>query len=850
MMVRKHCSRRWIAVTVVTGLASFGALFAESPSTKVLSLRLAPENSTLWGTKASQRFLVFAEYSDGLERDVTSQSSFSVTDATVAKVDESGRVVALGNGSSGLKAQFAGRSATTRVHVSGSDESRPFSFARDIGGIFTKRGCNDSACHGGVKGQGGFKLSLNALYPEDDHKWIVEGGTYQVLSTDTGEKNPRVDLKQPEKSLLLMKATMQLPHGGGQRLTPGSVDYQTILDWVRNGAPLGEDGEEETIQIARVEVYPTQSVLDEKGKQQLLVTALLSNGQREDITDEVLYASNNAEVVKVNSSGEVEAVGPGETAIMIRASGTAVSALVGVISEPIPNYPEVEPNNFIDSFVFSKLRQFNIIPSELSSDEEFLRRVCLDLTGTLPPPERTREFLASKDPEKREKLIETLLNTPEYEDYWTYRFAELFRIAWFQIGMGLDWAEDYWYWIKENVRTNRPYDEVARERIAALGYSAASRHFLPNGEVRYPQNKMAEETRVFLGRRLDCAQCHNHPFEAWSQDQFWGMAAFFGRMNLINGRGEEPGTVIFEDPTGQEVDLFDQGKSRKVLHPRTGNEVHPTFLDGRVLPEEERADLRVHLAEWVVSHPYFAEATVNRFWSYFFGRGFVNPVDDFRSTNPPTHPELLKALAEDFEQNGYDLKSLMRTIVRSKTYQLSSEPNETNKNDQINYSHATPRLLDAALLFDAISHVTGVPMIFEQDKYKRGRLPKGSRAIHVVMPDIYRTRVLEVYGQSMRAMLPEGTPKPNLGQALHQLVGTTFTDTIAHDAGRLHRLIASGGSDREIIEELYLLSLTRFPTAEEEAELLTMISEHSSRRQALEDLLWALLSSREFSNNH
>ena len=270
-----------------------------------------------------------------------------------------------------------------------------------------------------------------------------------------------------------------------------------------------------------------------------------------------------------------------------------------------------------------------------------------------------------------------------------------------------------------------------------------------------------------------------------------------------------------------------------------------------MLPEEQRADLRVHLADWVVSHPYFAEAAVNRFWSYFFGRGFVNPVDDFRSTNPPTHPELLRVLAQDFVQNGYDLKHLMRTIVRSKTYQLSSEPNETNKNDQINYSHATSRLLDAALLFDAISYVTGVPMGFRagqiQTRKTAERVPSDPCG---GCPDIYRIRVLEVYGQTMRAMLPEGTPKPNLGQALHQLVGTTFTDKIAHDAGRIHRFIASGASDREIIERLYLLSLTRFPTAEEESELLTMISEHSSRRQALEDLLWALLSSREFSNNH
>ena len=823
---------------------------AEPAKVKLLSLRLFPEARNLWGAKASQQYLVLAKYSDGLERDITLQSRFSVSMPKVASVDENGRVVAVSDGTTLLTAGFQGQTAKTEFRVSGCEEKRPFSFARDIGRILTKQGCNDSSCHGGVNGRGGFKLSLNALSPRDDYKWIVEGGTYQVLTTETGTKTPRIDPKEPEKSLLILKPTMTLPHGGGQRFSTESAEYQTILNWVRSGSPYGERGRE-NIQVTRLEVFPKEAVMDAQGKHQLVVTAHLSNGQQEDVTHEVRYVSNNPEVVKVSSEGQVEAVRTGETGIVISAAGHAISTVFGVIAKPIPHYPEVPSRNLIDEQVFRKLRKFNIIPSELSGASEFLRRVCLDLTGTLPPPVRVREFSASRDPRKREKLIDTLLNTPEYVDYWTFRFADLFRVAAQQNGFRPRWSQAYWEWIRDSIVQNKPYDQIARERIAALGYSGPSRHFLPNGDCRQPESKMAEQVRVFMGRRLDCAQCHNHPFESWTQNQFWEMTAFFGRMNVINGRGEEFGTVIYDDPDGQSVD-FGHAESGKVVHPRSKEEAQPRFLDGEILPEDDRVDLRMKLAEWMTSHPYFAETAVNRMWSYFFGRGIVDPVDDFRSTNPPTHPDLLDSLARDFREHGYDLKHLMRTIVTSRTYQLSSQPNDTNREDRINYSHVLPRSLDAEVLFDLISYVTAVPEVFEHSRSgeKPGASPEGMRAINVMMPDIWPSRFLDIYGRPLRDTVPERRVKPNLSEALHMLTGSTFTNRLSREGGRVDQLLETGVSDKKLVEELFLLALARFPTEEEQTELQNELAKRPSRKEAIQDLLWAFISSREFSENY
>ena len=807
-----------------------------------ISIRMVPERSALWGAQASQHFIVLGKYADGLERDITSSTHFSLSNAQTGEIDASGKFVARGSGEVMLKAEVGGRSAKAVIRIEDAEKPRPFTFAREIEGIFTKQGCNDATCHGGVKGRGGFRLSVYGISPRDDYKWIVEGGTFRVLTTDENPKYSRIDVKQPEKSLLLLKPTFSVPHGGGQRFEVGSADYEAILKWVRSGAPYGEEAEKQGIEVKRVEVSPADVVLEGRGRQQLIVTAYLSNGQQEDITEQVRYITTDSSVADVSNTGVVQGKQRGETNILIRTPGRTLSADVGVIERPIANYPKIETRNYIDQEVLGKLRRFQILPSELSSDLEFLRRVCLDLTGTLPPPERTREFAADKDPRKRDRLIEILLNSPEYVDYWSFRFGDLLR-ATYVTSNNIKAAKAYQNWITDSIATNKPYDRLAQERIGAQGYSAPARNFYYIAELTTPDVLMPELIRLFMGRRIECAQCHSHPFEAWSQNQYWGLAAFFAGYTELRDS-----TLIVDVLGGGHVD---QPKDMVVFNPRTKEKVTPAFLDGTKLPESEWMDPRMHLAKWITSHPYFAEATANRMWSFFFGRGIVEPVDDFRTTNPPTHPELLQALAKDFKDSGYDLKHLMRTIVQSRAYQLSATPNESNKEDKTDYSHALPRPLEAAILLDAITSVTGVPEKFElHPQVGGGDAPLGTRAMQTIA-DICPSQFMDDFGRSTRRALPAGPPQANLLEALHMMTGPAYNAKISNEGGRLSALVKKNASDADILDEFYLAALTRTPTVEEKSELLKFLAQRSSRRQeTLAGLVWAIVDSREFAYNH
>ncbi|HZT28918.1 MAG TPA: DUF1553 domain-containing protein [Bryobacteraceae bacterium] len=814
---------------------------------KLVSLKVVPAEVTLSGARAGQEFLAMATYADGAVRDVTAEAEWHVSNPAVAERSAPARLAAKVDGTLLLTAALGAARAQASVRITNSRVERPFSFSRDIGAILTKRGCNGAACHGGVKGRGGFKLSANALYPRDDYEWITKGGTYQVLTSEVkGERIPRVDLKNPERSLLLVKPTMAMPHGGGKRFDKDSEDYRTILAWIRKGAPYGAEGGAKEPKLTRLEVYPPLTAMPVEARQHLLVTARFSDGHTEDFTNQVVYASNNGDVAGVAPDGVITARRLGETSILIRAAGQVASAGVGVIGPPIADYPKEPRWNFIDEPVFSKLEKFHIIPSRVADDGEFLRRVCLDLTGTLPPPERVRQFLASRDPKKREKVVDALIGSPEFVDYWTFRFSDIFRVAIFANGLTPKWSQKYWEWIRHNIETNRPYDEVARERLSAEGYGAASRHFLPYNLIGPPGDVMAEEVRVFFGRRLDCAQCHNHPYENWSQDQFWGMAAFFSRMFKM-------GPVVFDHPTNMDLSSKDVDGKIQLLHPRTKAPVTPALLDGTRPQLAPDANPRQALARWMTAQPYFAEAAVNRIWGLFFGRGIVEPVDDFRSTNPPTHPELLAALAKDFREHGCDLRRLMKTIVMSRTYQLSWQPNATNREDVVNYSHALERPLDAEVLLDALVQVTGVPETFSTavtDGSSVGQAPAGTRAINLKDPDMYFSRFLELYGRPNRGAIPERTGKPNLGQALHMLAGATYMNRLSGKNSRLARLLEAGAPDAKIFEEFYLAALSRFPTRDETQELEGILAKRGDREAGLREFVWALISSREFAENH
>ncbi|MFN7934138.1 MAG: DUF1553 domain-containing protein [Bryobacteraceae bacterium] len=816
------------------------ALSAQRP----VSLRVYPEQAQLKGAKASQQFLAIATFSDGAERDVTGEAMWSASQPGLAAVRDA-RLSAAADGKLTLTASFRGTKAVANIQIAGTTVSRELSFTRDVVEVLTKHGCNSAACHGGVKGRGGFKLSANALFPKDDYEWIRKGGIYQVLTNEVkGERVPRINLEQPEKSLLLTKASMITPHGGGKRFAADSEDFRTIAAWIRAGAPYGEAGTGPS--LVALEVYPPMVALPVEGKHRILVTARFLDGHTEDFTHKVIYASNSSDTASVNAEGIVTGVRRGETAILIRAAGQLASASVGVVGPPIPNYPPIAGFNFIDNHILRKLKAFHILPSELSSDSEFLRRVCLDLTGTLPPAARAREFIASKDPKKREKVVDALIGSPEFVEYWTFRFSDLYRVAIFANGLTPKFSQKYWEWIRNNIETNRPYDDVARERLSAQGYGAASRHFIPYNQIGPPADVMAEEVRVFFGRRLDCAQCHNHPYENWSQDQFWGMAAFFGRLFKV-------GSVVFDHPTNMDYSSKDVDGKVEVLHPRTKAVVKPAFLDGKPSRSAPDANPRKELAEWMTAHPYFAEATVNRIWGYFFARGIVDPVDDFRSTNPPTHPELLTALGKDFAAHRYDLRHLMRTIVLSRTYQLSHRPNATNKEDVVNYSHSLPRALDAEVLLDAVVAASGVPERFAtavNEGNAGGMTPVGTRAIELKDPDMFFSRFLELYGRPNRGAIPERSRQPNLSQALHMLAGDTYTERLGSKDGRLAKMLATGATDDRVIEEFYLASFSRVPTKEELTDLKQLVAQRGDREAALREFVWALLSSREFAENH
>jgi hypothetical protein len=698
-----------------------------------------------------------------------------------------------------------------------ADQKRSISFVNDVAPIFARLGCSASNCHGALNGQNGFKLSLFGYEPEADYKAVVEAS-----------EGRRINRADPAKSLLLLKPTLGVRHGGGKRFDVGSLEYQVIKEWIEAGAPASGSNESKMV---RLEVTPRERVLlSADAMQQLVVLAHYADGTTADVTRKVRYQSNDDSIATVSVDGLVAAKRSGEAAILVRSLDQVTAARIGVVLSPkVRNYPNVPRNNFIDELVFSKLKRLNIVPSEVCTDEEFLRRASLDLIGVLPTVEEARKFLASRAPNKRAKLVDELLERPEYADFWGLYWSDrLSNSRQFLYEKGTFFFQQ---WLREAMARNLPYDQFARELVTATGglYEVAPTSY-------YPLMKKAEEmatttSQIFLGVGLECARCHDHPFEKWKQDDFLGLAAFFPQVRYKN-RIRQNERVLYLDP------------KRELTHPKSKKPVTPKFLGGEAVKIEPERDRREVLADWMTapSNPYFARAIVNRLWKHFLGRGLVEPVDDFRVSNPPTNEALLDALAEDFIRSKYDLKHLFRMIVGSRVYQLSAQPNITNKEDKQFHSRFYLKRLNAEELLDGICRVTEVP-----EKFPGFHL--GTRATQLPDPKV-TSYFLDVFDRATRETVCERKQTTSVMQVMHLVSGDTINQKIQAENSLIERLTKSGKSSREIIEELYLRTLSRFPQREEAQLAQQGIGQAPSPRAGYEDLLWALLNSKEFLFNH
>jgi hypothetical protein len=796
------------------------AVAAEPPQVALRRVSAHPPQITLDGPRDAQRLGVLGEYADGRTSDLSREASFTSSAPAIAVVDKQGTVRTTGDGEAIITVKAGGLSATTAVRVRRAAADLPVNFSREIVPVLTRAGCNQGACHGSQHGKGGFKLSLLGFDPVFDYAQIVQSA-----------EGRRVVLSDPERSILLLKPTLTMEHGGGERFKAGGREYELLRRWLEDGAPAPHANDPE---VTAVSLWPARRILVPGEQQQFLVRATWKDGRSEDVTATARFDILNEGVASITPQGLVTAKGPGETHVMVRFGGQVAVAQVTLPYARLMKYPELPRHNFIDDKLIAKWKDLGLVPSPLCSDEDFFRRIHLDTIGTLPSPEDVRAFLADRSPDRRKKAIDRVLARPELVDFWALKWGDLLRINRDSMNERGMWS--FHNWVRASLRDNKPVDEMVREIITAEGstFTEGPANFYRAATSPAEWSEMA--TQVFLGVRVGCAKCHHHPFEKWSQEDYAGMAAFFVRLGTKGSR--EFGIFGGE----QVVYLRSSGE---MTHPRKGNVVPPHPLDGPVL--NDPLDRRVKLAEWLTArdNPFFARNLVNRFWGYFMGRGLVEPLDDLRATNPASNPELLDALARDFADHKFDLKHLLRTIMNSRAYQLSSLPEAGNRADVLNvqYTHFTVRRLTAEQLADAVDFATGT-----REKY-RG-LPLGTRAIQ--LPD---TRVpsffLDVFGRPSRRITCEceRTTQPNIAQALHLLNGDYLNRKLSAPAGRVETLFKAKKELPAVVEELFLAALSRPPRPEERRRALELIAEAPTPREGAQDLLWALINSREFQFN-
>jgi hypothetical protein len=838
----------WSFLLVLTVLLCAGeVLHAEQPTRKknktsetvtllkpaeVQSLSIYPTKITLKGRDDARQLICTAKLFGGRLQDISGDVRYVVADASVVQVTSSGRVLPRANGSTSIVARYGNKQVKVPVRAEAINEDLPINFANQIVPIFTKLGCNAGGCHGKASGQNGFKLSLLGFEPDQDYASLVKES-----------RGRRVFPASPDHSLLLLKAGGRVAHGGGQRMETDSDEYKLIRRWIASGLPYGDDDDPV---VTRISIYPEHRILLRHNKQQLAVYAHFSDGSVEDVTRRAQYESNETEIAVVDATGLVQTLGlSGQAAVMARYQGkvTVFRATIP-LGRKIPAY-RFKPKTVVDEYTHKKWQELGIVPSELCSDEQFIRRVFLDITGTLPTPAQVKKFLADDNSKKRDKLIDALLEKPEYSYYFANKWADILRVKRGRLPNRAFGTFVFHTWIREAMGADKPYDEFARDILCAIGDESKCPPAVWYKDIQTPDQFVDNTAQVFLGQRLACAQCHHHPYEKWSQDDYWGLAAFFGRL----GRKTLPVAGFANQRINQRQILFNRG-SGAVINKRTRRPADLKPLDQEPVEVGLTDDPRQKLVDWMVApkNPFFPRAVANRYWAHFFSRGIVDPLDDMRVTNPPSNPELLEALAKDLVDHKFSLKHLIKTICKSRTYQLSSTPNAFNKQDRQAFSRYYPKRMIAEVLFDAVSQVTDTPSAFAnlpQDRHAPRRA--------IMLPDeSFASYFLDVFGRPQRisACECERVSEANLAQVLHLLNSNEVQGKLARAGGRAERLARDARSEQEKVEELYLWAYARKPTAKQLKHCLDYIEEYpQNKKQAYEDLLWALINTKEFVFN-
>lgn len=794
-------------------LASATSIQAIAP----VSIAVFPPDVNVQSARGKQRIIVQASYADGITRDVTAQAKVTISDPKIAKIVNL-EVLPVGDGKCSIAVEFEGKTTQVPVDVKDATKDRPISFKLDVMPIFLRNGCNQGGCHGAARGKDGFRLSLFGFDPDGDH--------YRLTRELNGR---RINLAIPEESLLVEKSIGKVPHTGGQKFAVGEQYYNDLVRWVDAGGPQDPAGIPTPVSV---DLFPKSALLDGKGStQQLIVRAKYSDGSERDVTSLALFLSSNDSSGKVSPNGLVTAGDRGEAFVMARFSTFTVGVPFIVLPKDLKfSFPPTPEKNYIDTLVNAKLKNLRIAPSATCSDEVFLRRIFIDLTGMLPSVEEYKTFMANKSADKREQLVKDLMERKEFSELWVLKWAELLQIR-SSNQVSYKATLLYYNWLQDRIARNVPLNQWVQELLGANGGT------FNNPVTNYYQNetdilKVTENVaQVFMGMRIQCAQCHNHPFDRWTMDDYYGFAAFFTQI----------GRKRTDDP--RELVVFNSG-SGEINHPVGGRRMAPKYLGGEV-PDVVGKDRRGLMAEWLASpkNPYFATNLSNMVWTHFFGLGIINEVDDVRVSNPPSNSELLQELGKKFTEYNYDFKRLVKDIVLSNSYQLSTQTNSSNESDTKNFSHSSIRRIKAETFLDCISQVT-------ETKNKFPGLPLGARAVQIADGQV-SNYFLTTFGRATRESVCSCEVKldPTLSQSLHLLNGDATTQRITQ-GNLIGKLLKEKKTPEEILDEIYIRCLSRMPSADEKTKVLALVNAEKDKKQVLEDAFWAVLNTREYMFNH